>query len=44
MRFKTLFVAETNLPTRYGEFRLRGYRHKVYAKVFVLGIGFWKKH
>jgi hypothetical protein len=26
---KTRFIAETLLPTRYGKFRLRGYKHSV---------------
>jgi hypothetical protein len=26
---RTVFIAETQLPTRHGSFRLRGYKHSV---------------
>ena len=32
---QTTFVAETSLPTRYGRFRVRAYRHSVRALVAV---------
>ncbi len=37
-KFYTKFVAETLLPTQYGKFRLRGYRHTVRVVLWVWNV------